>query len=53
MAGRQIFCTLRRVQKLDVRIGKKSGNHEVIEANYRKKFEKYKIAKVPERTLYL
>lgn len=32
---------------------KKASNHEVIEANYRKKFEKYKIAKLPERTLYL
>ena len=28
---------------------KKASNHEVLEANYRMKFEKYKIEKLPER----
>ena len=28
---------------------KKASNHEVLEANYRMKFEKYKIKKLPER----
>ena len=34
---------------MDVGIGKKASNHEVLEANYRMKFEKYKIEKLPER----
>lgn len=32
---------------------KKASDHDTLEINYRKKFEKYKIAKLPERTLYL